>query len=64
MSIGDLRFVDPASLPGGTQTRSILSSIGTPESVIDWILGLVRDHREEVRAYEKELKLIHMDMAQ
>lgn len=62
MMIGDLRYVDPASLSGEMQTRSILQNIGTPDSVIDWVLGLVRNHREECQAYEKELAQVHMDM--
>ena len=62
MTISDLRYVDPASPVGETQTRSILNAIGTQESVIDWVLTLVRDHREECKAYEKELELAHMDM--
>ena len=60
--ISDLRYVDPASLSGEMQTRSILQNIGTPDSVIDWVLDLVRDHREETRGLEKELALVHMDM--
>ena len=60
--ISDLRYVDPASLSGEMQTRSILQNIGTPDSVIDWVLDLCRDHREETRGLEKELALVHMDM--
>ena len=62
--ISDLRYVDPASLSGEMQTRSILQNIGTPDSVIDWVLDLVRHHREETRGLEKELSLVHMDMAE
>ena len=62
--ISDLRYVDPASLSGEMQTRSILQNIGTPEPVIDWVLELVRDHRSETKDLEKELALAHMDMAE
>ena len=64
MMIGDLRYVDPASRIGGTQTREILANIGTPEPVIDWVLETVRDSQEKRRALEKELARIHMDMAE
>jgi hypothetical protein len=60
--ISDLRYVDPASLAGEMQTRSILQNIGTHESVIDWVLDLVRDHRVKTRRLEKELSQVHMDM--
>ena len=62
MTTSDLRYVDPASLTGEMQTRTILANIGTPNSVIDWIVDLVHNHRDEVRAYEKELAQVHMDM--
>ena len=65
MTISDLRYVDPAaSSIGEMQTRDILNSIGTPESVIDWVLDLTRDYRETCQAYEKELAQVHMDRAQ
>lgn len=62
--IGDLRYIDPASLSGEMQTRSILSNIGTTAEVIDWVLDLCRDHRAETKALEKELAQIHLDMAE
>lgn len=62
--ISDLRYVDPASVSGQMQTRSILRNIGTSDSVIDWVLDLVRDHREETQALEKELAQVHLDMAE
>jgi hypothetical protein len=64
MTTTDLRFVDPASLSGEMQTRAILANIGTPDSVIDWVVDLVRDHREETRALERELAQVHLDMAE
>lgn len=60
--ISDLRYVDPASPTGEMQTRSILQNIGTSDTVIDWVLTLVRDHREETRGLKKELRLAHMDL--
>jgi hypothetical protein len=64
MSVSDLRYVDSASLSGEMQTRNILSAIGTPGSVVDWVMDLVRNHREACQAYEKELHQVHMDMAE
>jgi hypothetical protein len=64
MTTTDLRYVDPASLSGEMQTRSILENIGTPSSVIDWVLDLVRDHHAETKALEKELAQVHLDMAE
>jgi hypothetical protein len=62
--ISDLRYVDPATLTGEWQTRDILLNAGAPPPVVDWVLDLVKDHREEVRGLEKELSLVMMDMAQ
>ena len=60
--ISDLRYVDPVSLAGEMQTRSILQNIGTPGSVIDWVLDLVKDERAKSKTLERELALVHMDM--
>jgi hypothetical protein len=62
--ISDLRYVDPASPIGGWQTRDILLNAGTPPPVIDWVLDLVKDHRAETRALERELAQVHLDRAE
>jgi hypothetical protein len=62
--ISDLRYIDPASLSGGMQTRHILADIGTPEPVIDWILQTVRDQRIETKILQKELDQVHLDTAE
>ena len=60
--ISDLRYVDPASPSGEMQTRDILANIGTPGPVIDLVLDLVHDYRDECRPLEKELTQVHLDM--
>ena len=62
--IGDLRYVDPTSLTGANETRSILSNAGTPGPVIDWVLDTVREYNDRLRDTEKEVAKIVMDMAE
>ena len=61
--IGDLRYVDPTSLTGANETRLILSNIGTPEPVIDWVLDTVREYNDRLRDTEKEVARV-MDMVE
>ena len=64
MTPADLRYLDPATLSGEMQTRDILANIGTPSSVIDWVVDFVREQNEQTRALEKELHRALMDLEQ
>ena len=64
MTPADLRYLDPATLSGEMQTRDILANIGTPNSVIDWVVDFVREQNEQTRALERELHHALMDREQ
>jgi hypothetical protein len=59
--ISDLRFINPMSLSGEIETRSILQNSGASGELIDWVLDLCREERSRTQELEKELAQVQLN---